>query len=346
MVVQEAKSGGNPPGGGPLRRHDPKIVKALRRFAISISILNVAGYVVLGFEQPWIWPLVAIATGYTVELTLEAIGARVEGRTPRFLGGGPKGVMEFLFPAHITSLALNMLIYVNDRIWVMMFAVTLAVATKWILRAPVRGNLRHFMNPSNFGILMVLVLFPWGSIAPPYHFTEGLNDWGSWILVTVIIITGTMLNAKLTGRMWLIMGWLSFFVLQAVVRGIVFGTSIPAALAVMTGVAFVLYTNYMVTDPGTTPSKPGAQFAFGAGVATVYGIFMIAHIAYGLFFATAIVCLIRGIFLWGLHFVNQARERFEAEQLAENAKLEQADPAASPVAALDDGEPAARPTAA
>jgi hypothetical protein len=336
MVVQEAKPGGQPPAGGP-PRHDSKVVKALRRFAISITIFNIAGYIVLGFEQPWIWPFVAIATGYTTELVLEAIGARVEGRAPRYAGGGFKGLVEFLFPAHITSIALNMLIYVNDRIWVMMFAVTLAVATKWILRAPVRGKLRHYMNPSNFGILMVLVLFPWGSIAPPYHFTEGLNDWGSWILPGVIIITGTMLNAKLTGRMWLIYGWLSIFALQAIVRGLLFGTSIPGALAVMTGVAFILYTNYMVTDPGTTPSKPGAQFAFGGGVAVVYGLFMVAHIAYGLFFATAIVCLIRGLFLWGLHFVNKARAKVEAGQQA----------AVVPVAVVpDEGGPQARPAAA
>jgi enediyne biosynthesis protein E5 len=336
MVVQEAKPGGQPPAGGP-PRHDSKVVKALRRFAISITIFNIAGYIFLGFEQPWIWPFVAIATGYTTELVLEAIGARVEGRAPRYAGGGFKGLVEFLFPAHITSIALNMLIYVNDRIWVMMFAVTLAVATKWILRAPVRGKLRHYMNPSNFGILMVLVLFPWGSIAPPYHFTEGLNDWGSWILPGVIIITGTMLNAKLTGRMWLIYGWLSVFALQAIVRGILFDTSIPGALAVMTGVAFILYTNYMVTDPGTTPSKPGAQFAFGGGVAVVYGLFMVAHIAYGLFFATAIVCLIRGLFLWGLHFVNKARAKVEAGQQA----------AVAPVSVVpDEGGPQARPAAA
>ena len=349
MAVQETKSGGKPPAGGPPRRHDPKVVIALRRFAISITAFNVAGYLFLGFEQPWTWPLVALATGYTVELALEAIGARVEGRPPRYRGGGLKGVMEFLFPAHITSLALNMLVYVNDRIWVMMFAVTLAVATKWILRAPMRGNLRHYMNPSNFGITMVLVLFPWGSIAPPYHFTEGLNDWGSWILPGIIIVTGTMLNAKLTGRMWLITGWLSFFALQAILRGVLFGTAIPGALAVMTGVAFILFTNYMVTDPGTTPSKPGSQFAFGAGVALVYGVFMIAHIAYGLFFATAIVCLIRGMFLWGLHFANKAREQFEAEQKAkaDAEATEEADADTPPVTAVpDEGEPAARPAAA
>ncbi|WP_326821785.1 cell envelope integrity protein TolA [Streptosporangium sp. NBC_01756] len=351
MVVQEVKSGGKPPADGPPKRHDPKIIKALRRFAISITIFNILGYTVLGFEQPWTWPLVALATGYTTELVLEAIGARVEGRAPRFLGGGMKGLIEFLFPAHITSLALNMLIYVNDRIWVMMFAVTLAVATKWILRAPVRGNLRHYMNPSNFGILMVLVLFPWGSIAPPYHFTEHVNDAISWIIVAVILVSGTILNAKLTNRMWLIVGWLGGFALQAIVRGLLFDTSIPAALAVMTGVAFVLYSNYMVTDPGTTPSKPAPQMAFGAGVAVVYGLFMVAHIAYGLFFATAIVCLIRGMFLWGLHFVNKARVQFEAEQLAKADAEKQAEKqaeveaAASPVTVFTDDEPMARPAA-
>ncbi|MDQ2586821.1 enediyne biosynthesis protein [Saccharothrix yanglingensis] len=343
MVVQDAKLNGKPPAGGP-PQHNPKVIKALRRFAISITIFNTAGYLFLGFEQPWIWPFVAVATGYAVELALETIGAKVEGRAPRYAGGGFKGLVEFLLPTHITAIALNMLIYVNDRIWVMMFAVTLAVAAKWILRAPVRGRLRHYMNPSNFGILMVLILFPWGSIAPPYHFTEGLNDWGSWILPGIIIITGTMLNAKLTDRMWLIFGWLSFFALQAIVRGILFDTSIPGGLAVMTGVAFILYTNYMVTDPGTTPSKPAAQFAFGAGVAVAYGMFMVMHIAYGLFIATALVCLVRGMFLWGLHFVDKAaKERAAAEQ----AKNE----AAPPIVVVSEngdsaGKHAARPAVA
>jgi enediyne biosynthesis protein E5 len=305
----DKKAGGGPP------RHDPKVIIALRRFAISITIFNIVGYTVLGFEQPWTWPLVALATAYTTEIVLEIVGARVEGRAPRFAGNGVRGMIEFLYPSHITALALNMLIYVNDRIWVMIFGVFLAVSAKWVLRAPVRGKLRHYMNPSNFGIAMILVLFPaWASIAPPYHFTEHVNDLVSWLIVAVILASGTMLNAMLTQRMWLILGWLSFFVLQAVIRGLLFGTSIPAALGMATGVAFVLYTNYMVTDPGTTPSKPASQFAFGAGVATVYGFLMVAHIAYGLFFATAMVCLIRGAFLWTVHFMEKARISAEQEK--------------------------------
>jgi enediyne biosynthesis protein E5 len=351
-VVVQQQSGSTPTdisppkdGGPPKNTHSPKVIVALRRFAISMSIFNILGYAFLGFEQPWTWPLVALATGYTVEIVLEWIGARVEGRAPRFLGGGKRGVVEFLFPAHITSLAVNMLIYVNDRIWVMIFAVTLAVASKWVLRVPVRGKMRHYMNPSNLGILMVLVLFPWGSIAPPYHFTEHLNSVLSWVLVGIILASGTMLNAMLTQRMYLIAGWLSFFALQAIVRGLLFDTSIPSALLVMSGVAFVLYTNYMVTDPGTTPSKPVPQFAFGAAVAVVYAVFMLVHIAYGLFFATAIVCAIRGGFLWSLHFVDKARAEREA------AETEQAETPVIALGTADDGPvadsgAAARPAAA
>nr|WP_258951492.1 enediyne biosynthesis protein [Lentzea californiensis] len=281
---------------------------------MSMTVFNIIGYSVLGFEQPWLWPFIALLTGYTVEIGLELVGSRMDGRPPRFLGGGVRGVVEFLYPAHITSLAMNMLIYVNDQVWVMIFGVTVAVGAKWVLRAPVRGRMRHYMNPSNFGIAIILLIFPWASIVPPYHFTENTTGFVDWLIPAIILTAGTMLNMKLTGRMWLILSWLFFFVVQSVVRGILFGTSIPGALLTMTGVAFVLFTNYMITDPGTSPSKPISQIAFGGGVALAYGFFTGVHIAYGLFFATALVCLIRGLFLWGIHFVNKAREQHEAAQ--------------------------------
>ncbi|WP_089158390.1 enediyne biosynthesis protein [Micromonospora sp. NBS 11-29] len=299
---------------------DPRVI-ALRNFAISISVLNVLGYAVLGFEQAPLWPVAAVLTAYLTEITLEIVGARGEGRAPRFTGRGVRGVVEFLYPAHITALAVNMLLYANDRILVTLFGVVVAISGKWLLRAPVNGKLRHFMNPSNFGISVVLLLFPWVSIAPPYQFTEYLSGWVDWVLVVVIVSLGTLLNAKLTGRMWLIGSWLLVFAAQAVFRGLVLDTAIPGALGTMTGVAFVLFTNYMVTDPGTTPSRPASQVAFGGGVAVVYGILTGASVVYGLFFATAIVCLVRGAFLWSLHLSRRDRRERSAEADARSAPL-------------------------
>ncbi|WP_410672051.1 enediyne biosynthesis protein [Amycolatopsis sp. cmx-4-68] len=314
-----------------------KVITALRRFAISITIFNILGYTVLGFEQPWLYPFVAVGVAYTTEILLEIINAKVTHREVRFRGNGFRGLVEFLFPAHISGLALNMLTYVNDHIWAMIFGVVVAVGAKWVLQAPVYGRLRHYMNPSNFGITVMLLVFPWVNMTPPYHFSEKVDTWVGWLIVGIILVSGTVLNSLLTGRMWLIGGWLSFFVVQAFLRGALFGTAIPGALAMGTGIAFVLYTNYMVTDPGTSPSKPASQFAFGAGIALMYGFFTAAHIAYGLFFATATVCLIRGLFLWGLHFSNKARIKFEAEQAAQRVQVA----AAAPVPAGDDEKPLA-----
>jgi hypothetical protein len=314
---------------------DPRVI-ALRNFAISISVFNIAGYLFLGFEQPWLWPVIALATAYGLELLLETVGTRGEGAQPRFLGNGLRGLVEFLYPAHITALAVNMLLYVNDQVLVMIFAVMVAISGKWLLQAPVRGRMRHYMNPSNLGIATVLLLFPWVSIAPPYHFTEYLSGAGDWIVPGAILVAGTLLNAKLTKRMWVIVGWVGVFALQAVVRGVLFDTAIPSALAVMTGVAFVLFTNYMITDPGTSPSRPVSQFAFGGGAALLYGAFTGLHIAYGIFLALAVTCLIRGAFLWALEISHRARQREAA--LAASAAGGQG----SPSQPVTGGPPAAK----
>lgn len=77
----------------------------------------------------------------------------------------------------------------------------------------------------------------------------------------------------------------------------------------MTGVAFVLFTNYMITDPGTTPSKARPQFVFGSAVAIVYAVLMQFNIVYTLFFATAIVCGGRGLGWWAASLRTKMRQR-------------------------------------
>ena len=63
----------------------------------------------------------------------------------------------------------------------------------------------------------------------------------------------------------------------------------------MTGVAFILFTFYMVTDPATTPEQPGSQVAFGASVALVYSLLVMSHMVFGLFVSLVIVCVARGL---------------------------------------------------
>lgn len=291
------------------RAPDPRYL-ALRNFAISISVFNIFGYTLLGFEQPWLWPFLAVATGYITDIVFELISAWAQQRQARFLGNGPRGLMEFLLPAHITSLACNMLLYANNQFWPVMFAVIIAVSQKHFLQAPIKGRFRHFMNPSNLGISACLLLFgSWVSIAPPYEFTEWANTFFKIMIPMVILTSGTVINAMLTRRIPLIVGWLGTFAIQAFVRHWIWGVQLNTALGVMAGVAFVLFTNYMITDPGTSPQSPRAQFMFGSSVAFIYAILMEFNIVYTLFFATSIVCAFRGIGWWAAYLKQRRRER-------------------------------------
>ncbi|WP_307873004.1 enediyne biosynthesis protein [Paractinoplanes ovalisporus] len=283
----------------PVKKPDPRYL-ALRNFAISMSVFNIFGYTLLGFEQPWSWPFWSLLLAYSAEYLIEVISARVAGRKVSFAGRGFRGHFEFLLPAHITALAANMLLYANDRFAPIAFAVLVGIGGKVLFRAPLNGRMRHFMNPSNLGITAALLCFPWVNVAPPYHFTENVPDMISILIPVIIITSGTVLNAMLTKRIPLILGWLGGFIIQAVVRHEIWDVAVWAALLPMTGVAFVLFTNYMVTDPGTTPTGGRNQFMFGAGVATVYAVLMTFNIVYTMFFAVTIVCLIRGVSLWYL----------------------------------------------
>ena len=168
-------------------------------------------------------------------------------------------------------------------------------------------------NPSNFGITITLLVFSqWVAVAQPYEFTENANTFFRIMIALIIATAGTVLNTALTKRTALIVGWLGGFAIHAFVRHWIWNVSLFSALGVMTGVPFVLFSNYMISDPGTTPSKSRAQFMFGGAVATVYGVLMELNVVYTLFFSTAIVCGARGMGWWAVHLYQKRKKQAEA----------------------------------
>lgn len=285
----------------PVSHSEDKDVRlpGLRRFAIAITVLNILGHTLFGFEQSWAHPLVALATGYSMEIALELADAWQAGRQPYFARGG-RSLVDFLLSAHISAMAVSMLLYANDRLFPIMFGTAVAIGSKAVFKVMTPKGPRHFFNPSNLGITITLLLFPWIGIAPPYMFTENLHGIGGWILPGIIVLSGSFLNYTITKRIPMILAWLGGFAAQAFLRHLLFGHPLTAALLPMTGMAFLLYTFYMVTDPGTTPSRPRDQVAFGLAVAATYGMLMMAHIVFGLFFSLTIVCTARGILMAAL----------------------------------------------
>ncbi len=339
------------------KQYKPDHLGGLRRFALAITVFTLLGHLWFGFEQSYAQPLASVGAAYLTQLVLEALEAWTQHRRPGFTKGF-QGLVNSLLSAHISGLACAMLLYANDRLWVVCFASTVAIASKTLFRMPVgsakgtwplllfqlviflfllqtgeatsrwipvasgwvplfRGGVlalvlalmallpvgvptRHYLNPSNFGITVTLLLFPWVGIAAPYQFTENLGAIGDWVVPIVIICTGSFLNTWYTRRIPLVLAWVGTFALQAIVASLILWYStgfcpIVARLSAMTGVAFILFTFYMVTDPATTPERTGAQIAFGASVALVYSVFLMSHVVYGLFMALVIVCVGRGL---------------------------------------------------
>ncbi|WP_192384026.1 enediyne biosynthesis protein UnbU [Mesorhizobium silamurunense] len=284
------------------RWYSEKRLGGLSRFAFAITVLNIVGHAFLGFEQSWITPFVAVGITYSVDLIGETLEARAAGRKPRYAGEF-LDLVRFLLPAHISGLAVGMLLYSADNLAAVAFAASVAVGSKYVFRVaqgqdkdgkPVS---RHFLNPSNFGITVTLLLFPAVGIAPPYQFSE--NTWGfvDWLLPLVIVGTGSYLNRKATGRIPLILTWVTAFAAQAIIRAAINGTPITSGLVPMTGFAFILFTFYMITDPATTPARTRGQIAFAVAVALAYAVFMELHVVFGLFFALTVVTAGRGALL-------------------------------------------------
>lgn len=276
---------------------------ALRRFAVAITALTVVGHAFLGFEQSYVQPLVALATAYCVQIVLEWIDALTQRRRPRFVGSLSR-LVQFLLPAHITGLAVAMLLYFNDQLWPVAFATATAIASKSVFRVAVAHTTRHVFNPSNFGISVTLLLLPHDvGLVPPWQFSTNLNGASDWLLPAAIFVLGSYINGRFTHRMPLVAAWLTGFVLQALTRALWFGTPVLAGVAPVTGVAFGLFTFYMVPDPATTPDRWRRQVAFGSALAAAYGILMAWHVAFALFFALTLICAARGMGLMATRLI-------------------------------------------
>lgn len=279
----------------PPKKRDPRM--GLRTSATLATVFVILGQTFFGFEQSVAQVFVCLLAGYASAFFFEWVDAKASGDVPGYKGGGFKKVVDWLLSAHMTSITLSFLLYYNRQLWVAAFTVALAIGSKYLFRVPVKGKLQHFMNPSNFGIVVVLSVFKWVGVLP-WGWTINLHGNWDWIVPLVITGLGLRLNLLFTGRLPLIGSWLGAFILQGVFRSWRMDTPLAGQLVVLTGITMVLFTLYMITDPQTSPSRPRSQVVFGAGVALAYSILFDLHLQYTMFYAVSSVCAIRGMVLY------------------------------------------------
>jgi hypothetical protein len=279
----------------PKKKRDPRM--GLKTSATFATIFTILGHAVFGFEQSWAQVFVALASGYSCAFLFEWVDAKANNREPEFKGGGFGKVVNFLLAPHMTSITISFLIYVNQRMWMMALTVAIAIGSKYVLRVRQNGRMRHFMNPSNFAVAVVLYVFQGTAGMLPWGYTVDLHGAWDWIVPAIIVMLGTRLNIMFTGRIPTILSWLTSFVLFGGLRSWYLGYPFLGQLVVLTGIPMVLFTLYMITDPQTSPSKLSSQIVFGSGIAFAYSVLLMSHVQYTMFYSVAAVCMIRGMWL-------------------------------------------------
>jgi len=308
----------NSPNNSPKKKRDPR--NGLRMSATFATIFTILGHAVFGFEQSVAQVFVAVGSGYIFALFFEWIDARANGVAPNFSGGGVLKVVDFLLPAHMTSITLSFLLYFNQRLWIVALTVAVALGSKYVLRVRQNGRLQHFMNPSNVGIAMALFFYQWTG-ALPWAYTIELHSVWDWLVPLIIVGLGFRLNLLFTGRLPTVAAWLGTFIVFGLIRGWIQNTPIGTQLIVLTGIPNVLFTFYMITDPQTSPWRLRSQILFGSGIACAYFVLLSLHIQYMMFYSVTAICATRGLGIFALN-LRAAYAKREAGPVAPKGEWE------------------------
>ncbi len=212
-----------------------------------------------------------------------------------FLYAKNKTVDYFSFSSSSTVIGV-ILMMVSLQLWVYLLIITLGLLQKHFLCY--EG--RHFFNPSNFALLMGLLLFYDNA-----HIVQGQLGDNLWLMGIVLVLAAKIL--------WRVQRWiiplvfsLTYFLFEN------YFVVMQDPVLIMEeiyyrffSVSFLVFIVFMLTDPRTTPQSPRYQIIFatcislGAVSLDVLHGFRVQHIFLSLAFCSPWVVL---FWLWRKHY--------------------------------------------
>ncbi|HEX9659027.1 MAG TPA: RnfABCDGE type electron transport complex subunit D, partial [Rhodothermales bacterium] len=190
--------------------------------------------------------------------------------------------------ALISAFALSILFTAPGNGWLMLLAAWLSISSKYLLT----WQGRHVFNPTNFGLVMILLLSGQrAAIAPAYQ-------WGGSTQIVLLVLGLGLLIMVWVRRAPLVVSFWAVFALGALLRSVL--THLPVSftlLASLSGGAFMLFSFYMITDPKTSPSTTKGMIAFGALIGTVDLIFQLMTTVFSFIYALFAVSAVRWLVL-------------------------------------------------
>ena len=211
---------------------------------ILVTIVLLVGQLTFGFLESWSRTVLAITTAIGVEVVLSRL---MWGRWPH------------LASSYISGISIGMLVR-SPAIWPYALCSAISITSKYVLR--VDG--RHIWNPSNFGI--VAMLLPMVVV---------------WCFGSVII--------HALGRFHITLTYVASFLGFGLVRALVTGHPFLSEIAPITGPMYQLFIFFMITDPKTTVRSFRGQCLVAFLVAAVEAGFRLLQFVHSPYYALFIV---------------------------------------------------------
>jgi hypothetical protein len=229
---------------------------------VLVTMVLVVGQLSFGFLESWWRTAFAILTSITVELLL---GRMITGKWPH------------LASAYISGISIGMLLR-SPEFWPYPLCAAISIVSKYVLR--VDG--RHLWNPSNFGIVAMLVLAS--------DTVAGLSvQWGNNLLPMVVVWTFGAIIIHTLGRFHITLTYVASFLFFAGIRHLVTGHPFLAEAAPLTGPMYQLYIFFMITDPKTTVHGKRAQCVVTVCVAAMEAALRLMQFVHAPYYALFIV---------------------------------------------------------
>jgi hypothetical protein len=252
------------PGTVPATPSAPRRVRFDTRYLAPtlITCVLIAGQISFGFLESWSRTFLAIATAIVVELVVVRV---LYGKWPH------------LASAYVSGISVGILVR-SPAFWPYALCAAISITSKYVLRI---GN-RHIWNPTNFGIVAMLLLAA--------DTVAGLSvQWGNNLLPMVFVWVFGAIILKMVDRLHITLTYVASFLILAVVRASIIGHPVLSEIAPITGPMYQLFIFFMITDPKTTVGPKWAQCLVAVLIAVLEMVFRLMQFVYAPFYALFII---------------------------------------------------------
>lgn len=154
----------------------------------------------------------------------------------------------------ISGLSLCLLLRTND-VWLASAAAVIAIGSKFVLRV----NGKHICNPTNVGIVALLILTDRVWVSP--------GQWGSVAVMAFLMACLGGLVVNRAARSDVTLAFLACYGAIAIGRSLWLGEPLAIPLHRLENGALVLFSFFMISDPKTTPDSRVGRVIFALLVA-------------------------------------------------------------------------------